>query len=78
MCLSGIRLDLSPEDQVIKRELAECLPRADSELIRSDIPRSSGSRSSHSATLRPSPPSVTKFSHYRPPVVKPTKGELLA
>ena len=78
MYLSGIRLDLSPEDKVIKRELAECLPRAYSELIRSDIPGSSGSRSIRPATLRPSPPSVMKFSHDGPPVVKPTKGELLA
>ena len=78
MCLLGIRLDLSPEDTVIKRELAECLPRAYSKLIKSDIPGSSGSRSSRSATLRPSPPSVMKFSHDGPPVVKPIKGELLA
>ena len=78
MCFSGIRPDLSPEDRVIKRKLAKCLPRAYSELIRSDIPGSSGSRSSHPATLRPSPPSVMKFSHDRPPFVKPTKGELQA
>ena len=78
MCLSGNRPDLSPEDKVIKRELAECLPRAYSELIRSDILGSSGSRSSRPATLRPSPPSVMKFSHDGPPVFKPTKGELLA
>ena len=74
----GIRPDLSPKDKVIKRKLAKCLLRAYSELIRSDIPRSSGSRSSRPVTLRPSPPSVMKFSHDRPPVVKPTKGELLA
>ena len=78
MCLSGIRPDLSPEDKVIKRELAECIPHAYSELIRSDIPGSSGSRSSRPATLRPSPPPVMKFSHDGPPVVKPTKGKLLA
>ena len=30
----GIRLDLSPEDKVVKRELAKILPRAYSELIR--------------------------------------------
>ena len=78
MYLSGIPLDLSPEDQVIKRELAECLSCTYSELIKSDIPGSSSSRSSRSATLRPSPPSVMKFSHDGPPVVKPTKGELLA
>ena len=44
-----------------------------SELIMSDIPGSSGSRSFRSSTLRPSPPSVMKFSHDGPPVVKPTK-----
>ena len=73
---SGIRPDLSPEDRVVKRKLAKCLPRAYSELIRLDIPGSSGSRSSRPTTLRPSPPSVMKFSHDGPPVVKPTKGEL--
>ena len=74
----GIRPDLSPEDQVIKRKLAKCLPRAYSELIRSDIPGSSSSKSSQPATLRPSPPSVMKFSHDGPLVVKPIKGELQA
>ena len=75
---SGIRPDLSPEDKVVKRNLANCPPRAYSELIRSDIPGSLGSRSSRPATLRPLPPSVMKFSHDGPPVVKPTKGELQA
>ena len=75
MRFSGIHLDLSPEDKVVKLKLAKCLPRAYSELIRSDIPESSGSRSSRPATLRPSPSSVMKFSHDGPPVVKPTKGE---
>ena len=75
---SGNRLDLSPEDKDVKRKLAKCLPRAYSELIRSDIPGSSGSKSPRPSTLRHSPPSVMKFSHERPPVVKPTKGELQA
>ena len=44
----------------------------------SDIPGSSGSKSSRPSTLRPSPPSVMKFSQERPLVVKPTKGELRA
>ena len=74
----GIRPDLSPEDRDVKRKLAKCLPRAYSKPIRSDIPGSSGSKSSRPSTLRPSPPSVMKFSHERPPVVKPTKGELQA
>ena len=78
MLSSGIRHDLSPEDKVIKRKLAKCLSRAYFELIRSDIPGSSGSKSSRPATLRPSPPSVMKFSHDGPPVIKPTKGELQA
>ena len=73
---SGIHPDLSPEDRVVKRKLAKCLLRAYSELIRSDIPGSLGSRSSRPTTLRPSPPFVMKFSHDGPPVVKPTKGEL--
>ena len=78
MRFSSIRPDLSLEDEVIKRKLATCLPRAYSELIRLDIPESSGSRSSRLATLRPSPSSIMKFSHDGPLVVKPTKGELLA
>ena len=75
---SGIRPDLSPEDRVVKQKLAKCLPRAYSELIRSDIPGSLGSKSSQPSTLRPSPPSIMKFSHDRPPIVKPTKRELQA
>ena len=78
MGLSVVRSDLSPEDKVIKRELAGCLSRSYWELIRSDIAGSSGSRSSRPAALRPTPPSVMKFCHEGPPVVKPTKGELLA
>ena len=75
---SGIRLDLSLEDKEVKWKLAECPPRAYSELIRSDIPGSSGPKSSRPPTLRPSPPSVLKFPIERPPVVKPTQGELRA
>ena len=74
----GIRPDLSPEDRDVKRKLAKCLPRAYFELIRSDIPGSSGSKPFRPPTLRPLPPFVMKFSHERPPVVKPTKGELRA
>ena len=59
---SGIRPDLSPEDRDEKRKLAKCLLHAYSELIRSDIPGSSGSKSSQTSTLRPSPPFVMKFS----------------
>ena len=78
ICLLGVRPDLSPEDRFISRELAKCFPHAYSEPIKSDIPKSSGSRSSCPATLRPSPPSVMKLSHDGPPAIKPIKGELLA
>ena len=78
MRFSGIRPDLNPEDEVINLKLAKCLPRVYSKLIRSDIPISSGSRSSRPSTLRFSSPSVMKSSHAGLPVAKPTKGELLA
>ena len=78
MRFSGIRPDLSPKDEVVKRKLAKCLPRTYSDLIRSDILGSSGSRSSRPAIFRPSLPSSMKFSRDRPPVAKLTKGELLA
>ena len=78
MRFSGIRPDLSPEDEVVKQNLATCLSCAYSELIRSYTSGSSGSRSSRPATLRSSPPSIMKFSHDGPPFVNPTKGEHLA
>ena len=77
-CFSGVRPDLSPEDNVIEQELAECSLRPHSELIRSDIPGPSSLRSTRSAALRPSPPSAMKFSPVGPSAAKPTKGELLA
>ena len=77
-CLSGAQPDLSSEDNVIAQELAECSPRPYAELIRSDIPGPSSSRSTRSAALRPSPPSTMKISPIRPSATKPTKGELLA
>ena len=75
---SGIRPSLGPEDEEVKRKLVKCSPRAYSELIRSDIPGSFGSKSSWPPALRPSPPSVTKSTHEGPPVVKPTWEELWA
>ena len=77
-CLPGARPDLSPEDNVTVLALAECLPRPYAELIKSDIPGPSSSRSARSAALRPSPPSTMKVSPIGPSVAKPTKGELLA
>ena len=77
-CLSGVRPEVNPEDKVITQELAKCSPRTYSELIRSDIPGPSSLRSTHSAALRPSPPSAMKFSPVGPSAAKRTKGELLA
>ena len=76
-CLSGARIDLSAEDNVIVLALAECPPRPYAELIKSDIPSPSSSRSARSAALRPSPPSSMRVSPIRPSAAKPTKGELL-
>ena len=77
-CLSGARIDLSAEDNVIALALAECPPRPYSELIKSNIPGPSSSRSARSASLRPSPPSTMRVSPIGPSAAKPTKGELLA
>ena len=77
-CLSGTRIDLSTKDNVIALALAKCPPRPYAELIKSDIPGPSSSRSASSATLRPSPPSTMKVSPIGPSAANPTKGELLA
>ena len=77
-CLSSARPDLSHEDNVITLALAECPSRPYAELIKSDIPSPSSSRSARSAVLRPSPLSTMKFSTIGPSAAKPTKGELLA
>ena len=77
-CLSGAWPDLSPEDNVIAQELAECSSRLYAELIMLDIPGPSSSRSICSAALRPSPLFAIKVSPIGPSATKPTKGELLA
>ena len=76
-CFSGARIDLSAEDNAITLALAECPPRPYAELIKSDIPGPSSSRSALSAALRPSPPSTMRVSPIGPSTTKPTKGELL-
>ena len=80
----GARPDLSPEDKEVKRKLVRCAPRAYSELIRSDIPRSSGARPARLPFLRSSFLSVMKLSVPKsslpsvlePLTSKPTWGEL--
>ena len=79
----GARLDHSPEDKEVKRKLVRCGPRAYSELIRSDIPGSSGARPARLPFLRSSPLSIMKRSvpkssspsDSEPLTSKPTRGE---
>ena len=77
-CLSGARVDLSAEDNVIALALAKCPPRPYAELIKSDIPGPSSSRSARFVALRPLPPSTMKVSPIGPSAAKPTREELLA
>ena len=77
-CFSGARIDLSAEDNAIALALAECPARPYTELIKSDIPGPSSSRSARSAALRPSPPSTMRVSPIGPSAANPTKEELLA
>ena len=80
---SGARPNLNPEDEEVKRKLVKCAPHVYSELIRSDIPRSSGARPARLPFLRSSPLSVMKPpipkssspSMYEPVIAKPTRGE---
>ena len=77
-CFSGARIDLSAEDNAIALALAECPSRPYAELIKSDVLSPSSSRSTRSATLRPSPPFTMKVPPVGPSAAKPTRGELLA
>ena len=60
MRFSSVRPGLSLEDEEVKRRLVRCHPRAYSELIRSDIPGSSGAKPARLPALRSSPPSIMK------------------
>ena len=84
-----MRPGLSPEDEEVKQRLVRCHPQTYFELIRSDIPGSSGAKPARLPVLRPSPPSVmkpflplvSKSSSYfalEPLIVNPTRGELRA
>ena len=76
--LSSIRPDLTPEDKEIKRQLGKCRPRAYSDLIRSDIPGSSGLSPSCSPCSKSPLPPAMGTSPGGPLVVKPAKGEIRA
>ena len=62
----------------MKWRIGKCRPRAYSDLIRSDIPRSSGVSPSCSPHSRSPPLLAIETSLGGPLVVKPTQGELQA
>ena len=78
MLPSGIRPDLTPEDREVKRQLDKCRPWAYSNLIRSDIPGSSGVGPFCSPYLRSPPPPAIGTSPEGPPAMKLTREELQA
>ena len=75
---SGIRPDLTHEDREVKRWLGKCRPQAYSDLIRSDLPSSSGVSPSSSPRSRSPPLPAMETSPGEPLVMKPTRGELRA
>ena len=77
-CFSGARIDLNAEDSAVALALVECPPRPYVELIKSDVPGPSSSRSTRSTALRSSSPSTMKVPPVGPSAAKPTRGELLA
>ena len=71
------RLDLSDEDATVALALTECSARSYAELLRSDVPSSSGLKSAKSFALRPSSPSTLGVFSFGPAVAAPTRGEIL-
>ena len=57
--------------------MAECSARSYAELIRSNIPSSSGLKPAKSSALRPSPPSTLGVFPFGPVAAAPTRGEIL-
>ena len=78
MLPSGIRPNLTLEDREVKRQLGKCLPRAYSDLIKSDILDSSGVSPSCSPCSISPPPPAMETSPGGPLVMKQTQGELQA
>ena len=77
LCFSDARLDLSDDDAAVALALTECSARSYAELLRSDIPSSSGLKSAKSFALRPSPPSTLGVFSFGPAAAAPTRGEIL-
>ena len=75
---SGVRIDLSADDEAVTLALAECPARPYVELIKSGIPGPSSSKSARSGALRPLPPSTMRASPVGPSAAHPTRGEVLA
>ena len=75
---SSIHPGLSPEDEEVKRKLANYRSRVYFDLIRLDIPGPSNVSPSQAPASRPSLPFVMKTSREGPLVVKPTREELQA
>ena len=71
------RLDLSDEDTVVALALEGCFARSYSELIKSDIPSSSGLLPARSIASRPSPLSTLGIFSFGPTAATPTRGEIL-
>ena len=77
LCFSDARLDLSDEDAAVALSLSECSARSYAELLRSDIPGSSGLKSAGSSALRTSPPSTLGVFSFGLAAAAPTRGEIL-
>ena len=71
------RLDLSDEDAAVALALTECSARSYAELLRSDVPSSSGLKYAKSSALRPLLPSTLGVFSFGPAVAAPTRGEIL-
>ena len=74
---SDARLELSDEDTAVALALTECSACSYAELLRSDVPSSSGLKSVKSSVLGPSPPSTLGVFSFGPAVAAPTRGEIL-
>ena len=71
------RLNLSDEDTVVALALEGCSARSYAELIKSDIPSSSGLLHACSIASRPSPLSTLGIFSFGPIAATPTRGEIL-